>query len=191
MTPFRFIAVIFVSGLLATPLACAEDPPAETGENNKVYRKFHPDGVVEFSDQPLTGSEELKVEELPTYKFATPAPERSTPQKPETAPDTVAASPYTSLSITQPARNEAIRANDGNIEVRFTLAPELKHHLGHKIEYILDGKPILRSDRQVTLKNIDRGTHTLVVQIIDNNNKVLIHSDSVTFHVKRFFKPRS
>ena len=183
----------------------AEDPPEQADDEKKVYRKFHPDGVVEFSDKPLKGAEELKMEELPTYKFdtGTSAPQAKTQpvtkqkaiptSSPRLRTEKIKPSGYTynSLSIISPARNETIRANDGNINVNFTLSPELQHFRGHQIEYLLDGKSILKTTTPQGLKNVDRGTHSLVIQVVDKNNKVLINSDSVTFHVLRFFKPRS
>jgi len=189
------IKVIFTS-LLATAFALpaqAEEPPTQAEEDKKVFRKFHPDGVVEFSDQPTKGSEELKMEELPTYKFApaVPTPKLTPRPKQKIKPKPGSVGPYTSLTINSPGRNETIRANNGDIEVKFTLVPGLQFYQGHKIEYLLDGKSVLKTDRPQILKNTDRGTHTLVIQVIDKNNKVLIHSDSVSFHVLRFFKPRS
>ena len=151
------------------------------------------DLVVEFSDQPSGNSEELKMEELPTYKFgqtATPAPKSSRGQK-QPRPVTGPINPYSSLTINSPGSNETIRANNGNIEVKFNLVPKLLTSQGHKFEYVIDGKSILKTEQAQTLKNLDRGSHSLVIQVIDKNNKVLIHSDSVSFHLKRFFKSSS
>ena len=184
------------------PSLYADSPSEQAEEDKKVYRKFHPDGVVEFTDQPSRGSEELKMEELPTYKFGptvtspksgpaaqdiTPRPTVKLKPKAMPAPDV----PYTSLSINSPVRNETIRANSGDIDVKFTLQPGLQFYKGHKIEYLLDGKSVLKTEQPQILKNVERGGHSLVIQVVDKNNKVLIHSDSVTFNVKRYFKPRS
>ena len=177
-------------------------PDNNGAEPGKVYRKYHPDGVVEFTDQPSRGSEELKIEELPTYKFApaTPtAPAQTTvPNTPQVAPrakqspaaEKTLGKIYTSLQITKPERNETIRSNSGDVEVAVILSPGLQFIHGHKLEYLLDGKSILKTEQATSLKNLDRGTHTLVIQVIDKNNKVLIHSNSVTFHLKRFFKAK-
>jgi len=202
MTDKMFIHTLILTGLLLSGANLhAEDAVVQTEEDKKVFRKFHPDGVVEFTDQPSKDSEELKVEELPTYKFAPvpgTTPSKATPAtRPTSAPTkngtnapAVPASPYTALNITSPARNENIRANDGNVLIKLNLTPALQAHLGHQFEYLLDGKSVLKSARPDMLNNLDRGTHTLVVQVIDKNNRVLIHSDSVSFHLQRFFKPR-
>ena len=188
---------LFSICLLAAGLnVSAEELNAQTEEDQKVYRKFHPDGVVEFSDQPSKGSEQLEVEELPTYKFSPAAPAapaaKLTPQsKQQTstkpAPTT---NPYKSLTINSPTSGESIRANNGDIDVKFSLAPGLQFYKGHKFEYLLDGKSILKTDRPQTLRNIDRGTHTVLIKVLDQNDRPLIQSNSVSFEVKRFIKPK-
>lgn len=189
-------ALISICVLSVSLTSHAEEPATQTEEDQKVYRKFHPDGVVEFSDQPTRGSEELKMEELPTYKFTptVPAPKPTSRPKQLTKPEPRSkpglTSPYRSLTISSPSSGETIRANSGDIDVKFTLVPGLQFYKGHKFEYLLDGESILITDRPQTLKNLDRGGHTLLIQVIDQNDKLLIKSDSVSFHIKRFFKPK-
>lgn len=184
-----FISVCVLSVSLTSH---AEEPDTQTEEDQKVYRKFHPDGVVEFSDQPSRGSEELEVEELPTYKFtpAVPAAKPAPRPKQQTRPKPGLASPYRSLTINSPSHGETLRANSGDIDVKFTLVPGLQFYKGHKFEYLLDGESILKTDRPQTLKNLDRGGHSLLIQVIDQNDKLLIKSGPVSFHIKRFFKPK-
>lgn len=186
-----FIQTVILGCLFSAWISvCAEEPIPQTDEDKKVYRKFHPDGVVEFSDQPTKGSEELKMETLPTYKFA-PAPKFEPRPKQQLKPAIAPASPYTSLAISSPARNETIRANNGDVNVKFSLTPGLQTGLGHQIEYLLDGKSVLKTDQPAQLKNVSRGAHNLVIRIIDKDNKVLINSDSVTFYLLRHFKSRA
>ncbi len=184
------IQAIFFGSLLSLVTASgAEETATKADADQKVYRKFHTDGVVEFTDQPSKGSEELQVETLPTYPFApavsTP---KATPRLKQIKLKPGENVPYSSLNINYPNHDESIRANNGELEAKFTLTPSLQAHQGHQYEYLLDGKSVLKSNKPQTLKNIDRGSHTLVIQVIDQNNKVLIHSGSVTFHLKRFFK---
>ena len=204
MTSRLLITLFFLISPVLTSIVGAEEAPGQTEEDKKVYRKFHPDGVVEFSDKPLKGGEEIKVDEAPAYRFVSPsldAQKKPVPvQKQNTAPTTTPtlrtkkltpATHYSVLSITSPKRDETIRANDGSINVSFTLSPDLQLHNGHKLIDLLDGRIALKTTHAQALKNVERGTHTLVLQVVDKSNKVLIHSDSVSFHVKRFFKPRS
>ncbi|MDH5444405.1 MAG: hypothetical protein OEY52_02545 [Gammaproteobacteria bacterium] len=179
-------------GNLPAYAAELENPPEE--ESGKVYRKYHSDGVVEFTDKPIRGGRELKVEEVPTYKFTSPKTVASpTPSSgPGTKLKTKKLSPtgqYSSLTITSPTRGQTIRANDGNVNVSFNLTPGLKP--GHQLVYLLNGTQAMRSSQAQPLINISRGTHTLVLQVVDANNQVLINSDSVSFNVKRFFKSGS
>lgn len=193
--PIRSCCLLCGLLLVSTALR-AEAPPPQTEDEKKVYRKYHPDGVVEFTDQPSRGSEELQIEELPTYKFtpATPPAEITPSLKPrakqQAEPEQDIARIYKKLTITRPSRGETIRSNSGDLDVSFDLSPALQYYRGDRLEYLLNGKSILKTEQPQTLKNLDRGTHTLVIRVIDKDNKVLIHSDSVTFHLKRYFKPK-
>ena len=200
----RIVTLVALSSLFAGLYVFAETPEQPKEEDKgKVYRRYHPDGVVEFSDKPLKGGDELKVEEVPTYRFnlnntpkdtgtaKTPAA-ATTPQasgQPKLRVEKRQPGPYSKLAITSPARDQSIRANDGTVNVSFTLEPGLQ--AGHQLVYLLDGKPALKTSQAKPLTNLTRGTHTLVLQVVDKSNHVLIYSDSVSFHVKRYFKPRS
>ena len=194
--------ILIALSLFAGLYVLAETPATQNDEEKgKVYRRYHPDGVVEFSDKPLKGGDELKVEEVPTYRFSSPDKPASTGTSSTSTPLARPANqpklrvekrqpgPYSSLAINSPSRDQSIRANDGNVNVSFNLLPALQHD--HRIIYLLDGKQVLETRQAKPLTNLDRGTHTLVLQVVDMNNKVLIYSDSVTFHVKRYFKPRN
>ncbi len=193
LKPSFIPTLIFASLLIPLITATAADPAPQADEDKKVFRKFHPDGVVEFSDQPTRGSEELKMEALPTYKFAAPPPAASTPvprSEPQVKikPVVASSSPYTALSITSPARNEAVRSNNGDINVSFSLTPALQAGLGHQVEYLVDGKSVLKAAGPASLKNTERGSHTLLVRVVDQSNKVLISADPITFYLLRQFK---
>jgi len=51
---------------------------------------------------------------------------------------------------------------------------------------IMDGQ-LLQEGRQAQFKleNVDRGTHTLTTEIIDEQGRVLIRSPSTSFHMLR------
>lgn len=91
--------------------------------------------------------------------------------------DTIA---YQKITITQPTDQQTFVNNEtGNIDIKIKIDPKLQEE--NEIQIILDGKNL--SDTQ--LKNIDRGEHTLLAQIIDKNQKVLIESAPVIFYMQR------
>ena len=66
------------------------------------------------------------------------------------------------------------------------LEPALKADLGHQLVVLVDGQaqaPVQGTN--ITLENVDRGSHTLQGQIIDAAGKVLISSPSITVHLHR------
>jgi hypothetical protein len=91
---------------------------------------------------------------------------------------------YLSLTITSPADDEAVRENAGNVTVLTEPSPHLK--VGHRMRLIMDGQ-LLQEGRQAQFKleNVDRGTHTLTTEIIDEQGRVLIRSPSSSFHMMR------
>lgn len=87
---------------------------------------------------------------------------------------------YKNISITSPANKQTFVNNEaGTIDIKIKIDPKLQQD--NKIQIVLDGKNL--SDMQ--LKNIDRGEHTLLAEIIDNNQKVLIESTPVIFYMQR------
>ena len=77
-----------------------------------------------------------------------------------------------------------LRANNGTFNVSVSIRPAL--HSGHQLQLVLDGKPYgtPSSGTRFTLHEIDRGDHSLAVQVL-NGERVLQSSPPVTFTVQR------
>ncbi|WP_066015929.1 DUF4124 domain-containing protein [Endozoicomonas atrinae] len=145
-----------------------------------IYKTVDQDGNVVFTDsrpadQP---SEEVKLRPF-TPMSPTPRskPESSKPAQKESK------ELYSNLEIIEPANDATVR-NQGNFTVKIATEPRIL--AGHKVRLLLDGEVVGESKRNLTfeLKNVDRGTHSLTVEIIDNQAKV-IQSSSNTIHVHR------
>ncbi|MDE0364030.1 MAG: hypothetical protein OXP09_00490 [Gammaproteobacteria bacterium] len=92
---------------------------------------------------------------------------------------------YTRAEILSPADNAAVRSNAGTLTVLVRIDPQIQD--GHRIQLLLDGVPSATAGRQheFHLENIDRGTRTLQLQIIDNSGHVLFTGPQSTFHLLR------
>ncbi|MDZ7661489.1 DUF4124 domain-containing protein [Thiohalophilus sp.] len=145
---------------------------------DKVYKKVNPDGSVEYSDQPIEGSEVMSVEQAPTTRFEK-SPDINY-QPPERERED--ASRY-EVTITSPRNDESIRANAGNVTLQGNVQPALRG--GHQLRWRLDGEPLEQTGAAVNLTNVDRGTHTVKLEVVDNDGEVLAASPGVTFHLLR------
>jgi len=166
-----------MSKLILT-LICVFISVSATAET--VYKKTNPDGSVEFTDQPSTDSEEVKIRKPTTYQA---------PRLPALNLQSKKLSPTFNyqLSINQPI-NDSVIVGKMDVSVLVSVQPALLSGRGHQIRYQLAGQSIISRNMSETFKNVDRGTHNLTVSIVDRNGEVVSPAVSSTFHMKRFFK---
>lgn len=152
------------------------------GISAEVYKKVNPDGSVEFTDAPKNeDATPVPLSPMSTFK-ATPAPPISSAPK-ASKPSAVK---YSNVSITSPANEETIRDNAGNLTVTASVTPSLKSE--HKMVLLDNGAAVSESTSgSFTLSNVDRGAHTLSIQVQDSAGKVLISSNPVTVYLHRHF----
>lgn len=88
-----------------------------------------------------------------------------------------------SLSIVEPADQSAVQANDGKIQVRVAIPPQLALDAGQRIELFLDGRLAASGqDTAYTLAGIERGTHRLQARIVEATGELAAESKPVIFH---------
>ena len=145
-----------------------------------VYKKTNPDGSVVFTDQQSTDSEEIKVRKPTTY---------SPPPLPKLDLPTKKLKPVFNyeLAISKPA-NDSTFVNSTDVEVSVLVQPALKSAYGHKLRYQLGAQSVTSQNASMTFKNVDRGSHTVYVSVVNSKGEVVSPAASVQFHMKRFFK---
>ena len=80
--------------------------------------------------------------------------------------------------------DEAIRSNEGKITALARVTPELASN--HRFRWNMDGVAVKDvNSPELRLNNLDRGTHTLQAEIIDADGKIVISSETITFHMMR------
>ena len=150
-----------------------------------VYKRVGPDGSVYYSDQPGDGGKAIKLPESTTYT-PPPIPERYKAFRARSLEkqDEKAAG-YTKVEITSPTQDSTLRSNAGNLPVSLRIQPGLRK--GDVIRLVTDGKnlPLKITTPSLTLKNVDRGTHSLIAKIENERGKTLISSASVSFTLRR------
>lgn len=94
---------------------------------------------------------------------------------------------YSVLALSELTDGQALRANNGSFSVGVQLQPPLQAN--HRLRLLLDGQPYgLPSDTtQLHLLNIDRGEHSLAVQVLAQDG-VIQQSPTLRFTVLRVSK---
>ncbi len=159
--------------LMAPAMASAEVYTYVDGAGNRV-----------FTDQPHKNAKRVDI-----------APSNSTSGSPSKRPvqgHAAQAKPqaevmfrYDLLRILVPEPDASIRSTPGDMIATVTSEPALQQ--GHSYRLLLDGKPVGTAGRSPVfpLHNVDRGTHQLAVEIIDQNGAVLEKTPAQPFHMFR------
>lgn len=155
--------------------------------NAEVYRWYDEHGRLVYSDEYHPNAEVVDVRNLSTY---TPTPTQqlvvtANEQAPED--EGVAEIPNYQVSIISPENDQSVWQNDGNLAVSVDIKPPLDKERGDKLLVMVDGQQQGDAIPTVsfTLSNLDRGTHSIVVSVVDDKGKLLKLSQPVTFHLHR------
>ncbi|MEO4046786.1 DUF4124 domain-containing protein [Pseudomonas sp. CAU 1711] len=148
--------------------------------NAGVYTYIDADGNRVFTDQPPSGSAS-RIELAPSN--AMPA-NKALPTAPPPAKQPPEPS-YQILRILTPTPDSVVREASGDLIVTADSEPGL--HPGHGYRLILDGQPQGQADRSPVfpLKNLDRGTHQISVEILDAQGRIVERTPAQPFHLKR------
>lgn len=171
MKRYLFIILALFSG----SVSCAQ-----------IYKWTDANGIVHFSDIPHQGAETVNLPKVQTQ--AVPPPDQ-TSEKPAAKPSSKAApSPadsYEEVAITEPENESTIRNNQGVIPVMVSLKPALME--GHQLQLVFDGK-VIGAPQEATsfvLNSVDRGSHTIAVNVIDSQGEVVATTDKITVYMQR------
>lgn len=147
-----------------------------------VYKRVNPDGTVEYSDKRLEGGNVIKVPKGSTF---TPSGELKAKSSANSEGDLSAKKIDYELAIVEPTDDQAIRSNNGNVSFRATLSPSQLQE-GYRIAWYLDEQEIPQLNGLVAkMKNVDRGTHQLQVNIVDDKGNITASSETISFHLLR------
>ncbi|AMO58458.1 DUF4124 domain-containing protein [Endozoicomonas montiporae] len=156
--------------------------------SGQIYKTVDEHGNTVFTDKPPASRPSEPVILKPATSL--PAPDRSTynttPSPPTPVEPEIAT--YSAFYIGSPANNSTVR-NNGDFTIKISIRPSLAR--GHKVRFFIDGKLVSGPQRLLShnVKNMDRGTHQLKAEVLDNSGKVIQKTES-TVHVQRtIFRP--
>lgn len=144
----------------------------------QIYTYTDASGKTVYTNQPPTNVGAKPVQLPPTNTVG--------PQKPVASPKASdnPGAPYAILAIGNLPDAEALRANNGTFDIDVIIQPQLAP--GSSLQLRLDGQPYgaPSSSTHFTLENIDRGDHSLVVDVLVGN-RVVQSSAPANFTIQR------
>jgi len=153
----------------------------------ELYKGLDEEGNVIYSDKPFDNSEKF----TPPSLSIVDAP-KVIPREEVIEEEKPAEFKYRTFNITAPKNDETIW-NEPQLIVSLKLKPALNTAEGHNIWLLMDGKPLVKNSRSLSLPigRSDRGTHVLQAQIKNKKGKVIKRTKSITVHIKNTVVPRA
>lgn len=147
--------------------------------NKKIYVYQDENGNTVFTDTKRPNAKELNVK---TNTMTMPATDTSVLQP--TVSDESSKVKY-DLRISQPNHQQTIRNNSGRVEIAADITPSLRHDYQYRLK--LDGKHIQKphASAHFVLNDVDRGEHSIVLELINDQQRVIATSEAVTFYLFR------
>ncbi len=148
-----------------------------------VYKTVDKDGNIKYTDKPQADkAEKLELREINTVPAAQP---ESFPQSEsvDSFPSQQAAFSY-QLDIISPRSDVTIPVGQRDLAIAINLNPALRQ--GDLLVYFMNGELLEETTmNNIIVKDVPRGTHTLVVEAIDENGQSLGTSPPVLVNVIR------
>lgn len=155
-----------------------------TAATTKIYHWVDENGKSHYSDTAAIGAAEIQVVNKNIVRSENLQPAPTTTPKNTAAVKAEPAIIY-QAEIISPENDSPLRSNDGSIDIQVKTTPEKSPT--QKLQLFLDGKVLGSPQISSTIRaeNIDRGTHQIQVQLLDESGKVLARTQVVTVHLQR------
>ena len=147
----------------------------------KIYHWIDDSGTETYSDTPDSPqSKEIKLQPLNT-PILTPVDE---PVLSESPPQLMENFVYTTFELVAPINEATIWSNPGELSLLIDVVPELMPDA--KLIVFLDGTALEDSynDISIELTGIDKGEHTLYVELHAKNSQAIYKTKQVTFYLR-------
>ena len=169
---------MILAGLLTALLSASLSAPA-----GEIYRHVDADGNVTYSDEPMDDdSQPMDLAPLPEVSL--PDGSNRSRQSTSTRNEEKSAGPYDRVVINRPEHDSAFWRGGGTVNIQAGSEPSLNRRHAYELEF--DGERERRSRTGTfTLQNVDRGTHSIRVHIIDADGDTIESSETVRFTLHR------
>lgn len=151
----------------------------------QIFQYTDDKGNRVYTDQPPMGVDATSIDIRGINSL--PAPTRSKSANSNSADDLDTAgqiAPYSVLQLNGLPDDEALRANNGTFSLQVEITPKLASQ--HRLQLLINGQAYGAASTSTTLQvvNLDRGEHTLAVQVLANG-QVVQSSAEQTLTVQR------
>ena len=157
----------------------------------ELFKWKDAEGNIIYSDQPPPGAEKeehrVKKETLPPI-ITTPA---LVPTEEVLVEDTEGLQEepmerYESVAIVFPEHDTALRQNAGNVSIKVAIKPYLFNERGDLLVIYMDDQEIARGNQtSVELLEVDRGTHIIRAEIVNDKGSIIKESEPISFTLLR------
>lgn len=151
-----------------------------------IYRSVDEHGNVTYTDNADEGGQQIELNNASTY---TPIEieEPDIQEKQDQDQQQTDKVPDYQVAVVFPNQDQSFWDSSGAVTVEVELEPELNGERGDRLLFTLDGEyqKTIQSGQSYTFNNVDRGSHIVVVSVIDKQGNVLTRSKSILFHLHR------
>ncbi|WP_347903331.1 DUF4124 domain-containing protein [Pseudomonas purpurea] len=149
----------------------------------EVYTYLDAQGNRVFTDQPQPGNAK-RVPLAPGNRMAA-HPVGTTPNASPRKTEETPLFRYEMLRVLVPDPDASVRSSAGELIVSVTSEPSLQR--GHRYRLLLDGKATAEPGPSpvFALSNVDRGSHHLAVEILDEQGRIVERTANQPFHMLR------
>lgn len=146
-----------------------------------VYKVVDKDGTVRYTDKPPTeNAEKIKLREVNTVPGAEPLPQST----PVSSYEPREAAINYQIGIISPRADVTIPVGQRDLAIAVTVNPGLQE--GHLLVYFMNGELLEETTlNNIVVKDVPRGSHTLVVEAINADGQSLGISPPVIVNVIR------
>jgi hypothetical protein len=157
--------------LLITSLALS------AADDKKVFVTKDKNNNLVFSDSPSPGATQVTVKDTATVMAPTSSSPLPTPVVQEDTKFEVA--------ISKPEQQGTVRENSGTVYVSGQIKPMFS--TGLRVKLYLDGKQVAgpTGNANFILHDVERGEHQLLLELLNENGKVIATSPTTTFYLHR------
>lgn len=146
---------------------------SDAGNEAVMYKKIDKNGNIIFTDKPLPGSKEVKVD---TEKNVVETPKVKSTYQPRKNKQENQGALYSVLSIDSPKQGDTIINADGNVTMIVGITPKLQptHQLQLKLNGSVYGAP--QDTPYFNIKGLNPGNHSASVVLLEKNTQKELQS---------------